>query len=364
MKLQHVSAFLEGKFPSYLQEDYDNSGWQLGDPQHQLTGVLVALDCTEAIVEEAIRKQCNLIIAHHPILFKGLKRLGVSSEIERIIHRCIKHDIAIYAIHTNLDNHIQGVNGKIAEKIGLHQCKILAPKGNTLFKLSFYTPVADQAKVHQAVCEAGAGMIGNYYNCGFSIEGKGTFTPNEFANPTLGQAHVPTELTEVKMEYVVSREKVHAVLDAAKNAHPYEEVAHEIIMLHNTNQEIGSGLIGQLNAPMDELAFLKQLKETFQCEGIRHTALLGKPIQTVAVCGGAGSFLLADALRQKADVFISGDFKYHEFFGAENRILIADIGHYESEQYTSELIVGLIREKFPTFAVQLTENNTNPINFL
>ena len=364
MKLQQLTAYLEERFPLYLQEDYDNSGLQLGDPGMEIKGVLVALDCTEAIVKEAIETGSNVIVVHHPILFKGIKRIGVSTEIERILRQCITHDIAIYAIHTNLDNHIDGVNAKIAETIGLTQCRILQPKPHTLFKLVVYTPVDAEARVHEAVCAAGAGNIGNYYNCGYSTLGTGTFTPNEKANPTLGEAHVPTSLQEAKMEYILEQNNIGSVLAAMRDAHPYEEVAYDLIALQNNNFQVGSGMIGQLPAPMDELEFLSHLKRAFHCGVIRYTALQQKPIHTVALCGGAGSFLLPQAIQQQADIFISGDFKYHEFFGAENKIVIADIGHYESEQYTSALLVEIIREKFPTFAVRLTVKNTNPINFL
>lgn len=364
MKLFQLTAYLEERFPLNLQEDYDNSGLQLGDPSMDITSVLVALDCTEAIVEEAIQTGSNVIVVHHPILFKGIKRIGVSTEIERILHRCIKQDIAIYAIHTNLDNHIDGVNSKIASTIGLRQCRILQPKPHTLFKLVVYTPVDSEERVHEAVCAAGAGNIGNYYNCGYTTVGIGKFTPNEKANPSIGEAHVPTRQEEAKMEYLLEKQNIGAVLSAMKRAHPYEEVAYDLIALENSNSQVGSGMIGELPEPMGALEFLSQLKETFNCGVIRYTALQNKPIRTVALCGGAGSFLLPQAIQQNADIFISGDFKYHEFFGAENKIIIADIGHYESEQYTSALLVEIIREKFPTFAVRLTVNNTNPINFL
>jgi len=364
MKLFQLTAYLEERFPLNLQEDYDNSGLQLGDPSMDITSVLVALDCTEAIVEEAIQTGSNVIVMHHPILFKGIKRIGVSTEIERILYRCIKQDIAIYAIHTNLDNHIDGVNSKIASTIGLRQCRVLQPKPHTLFKLVVYTPVDFEERVHDAVCAAGAGNIGNYYNCGYATIGIGKFTPNEKANPSIGEADVPTRQEEAKMEYLLEKNNIGPVLSAMKGAHPYEEVAYDLIALENSNSQVGSGMIGELPEPMDALEFLSHLKETFNCGVIRYTALQNKPIRTVALCGGAGSFLLSQAILQNADIFISGDFKYHEFFGAENKIIIADIGHYESEQYTSALLVEIIREKFPTFAVRLTVNNTNPINFL
>lgn len=364
MKIKEIISFLEAKFPLSLQEDYDNSGLQIGDTLSELKGILVALDCTEQIVSEAISHQCNMIITHHPLLFKGIKRIGMGTEIERIIHRCIQAGITLYAIHTNLDNHHEGVNKRICDKLGIRNPEILSPKTNHLFKLSIYTPTESIDAVHQSVCKAGAGNIGNYSECSFQMEGKGTFTPNEKANPTIGTVNQASEVSEVKMEYLVEGFSLAHVLIAMKQAHPYEEVAHEIIQIKNAHAGIGSGMIGELSSEMDEKAFLEHLKMCFHLKAVRHTPFRNKNVRRVAVCGGAGSFLLQDAIRKNADVFVSSDFKYHEFFGAEGRTLIADIGHFESEQFTSELLVELISEKFPTFAVRLTENNTNPINFL
>lgn len=364
MTLNELISHLEGLFPRYLQEDYDNSGLQIGQANVAIQGVLVALDCTEVIVQEAIDKKCNVIVVHHPLLFKGIKRIGWASEIERIIHRCIKHDIAVYAIHTNIDNHISGVNGKIADILGLIQRRVLVPKKQTLYKLSVYTPIDHQQAVHDSLCRVGAGGIGEYRDCAFFTEGVGTFTPSKEANPTIGKADEPTEVAEVKMEYLIEKHRLAESLEAMRSKHPYEEVAHDLILLENTNGALGSGLVGILPEAIEAEKFLLELKNRFRCGVIKHTKLTGKMIKKVALCGGSGSFLTSEALRQNADIFISADFKYHDFFAAEGKIILADIGHYESEQYTSALLVEIIQEKFPTFAVRLTENNTNPINIL
>lgn len=364
MKIKEITDYLCMLFPLSLQEDYDNSGLQVGDLSQDLTGVLIALDGTMAVLDEALNTHCNLLILHHPILFQSIKRIGVDSDTERFLQKAIKNDVVVFAMHTNLDNHIDGVNCKFAEKIGLENIKILVPKGHLLYKLSIYTPAESVNLVHTAVCEAGAGGIGNYYDCSFYSEGTATFTANEKANPAVGQIGVAENKKETKMEYVVERHLMDGVLQAMSSAHPYEEVAHEIIAIENKHQQRGSGMIGDLNTEMDELEFLNLLKKTFGCGVVKYTALMKKPIRKVAICGGSGRFLLEEARAQQADVFVSSDFKYHDYFAAENQILIADIGHYETEQFTSELLVDIIKEKFPTFAIRITELNTNPVNYL
>jgi dinuclear metal center YbgI/SA1388 family protein len=364
MQIQDITRFLEAKFPLQLQESYDNCGLIYGHAEQTVTGALVSLDVTEAIVEEALANNCNLIIAHHPVVFKGLKRFNGNNFVERVLERCIQNGIALYAIHTNLDNHSEGVNAKIAQKIGLQDCRILRPMQAQLFKLEVYVPQADFAALDSAVLAAGAGQIGNYTDCHFRTLGTGTFRPNEKANPYLGSAGQREEVTELKLEYIVEAQRVNAVLTAMRSAHPYEEVAYQLLATQNQHQSIGAGLVGTLAEPADALTFLSELKQKFNCGVIRYTQLLPKKIKKVALCGGSGSFLLPDAIRAKADIYITADFKYHEFFDAENRIVIADIGHYESEQFTSELLAEQLTEKFANFAVRLTKLNTNPVNYL
>lgn len=364
MQLAQIIQFLEQQFPLDLQESYDNAGLIYGRSEQEITGALVSLDCTEAIVDEAIETGCNLIIAHHPIVFKGLKKLNGKTYIERVVERCIQHQIAIYAIHTNLDNHHQGVNQKIAAKLGLIHTRILKPMRDQLSKLVVYVPKEDFRKVDQAILAAGAGHIGNYSDCHFRSEGIGTFTPGKDANPIIGQIHIREEVLEMKLEYVVSNHLISNVLSAMKQAHPYEEVAYELIALQNQHQDLGAGMVGELPEPIESLEFLKKIKDIFNCGCIKYTELVHHQIKTVAVCGGSGSFLLPDAVRAKADLYVSADFKYHEFFDAESKLIIADIGHFESEQYTSELLTEIIKENFPNFAIRLTKLNTNPVNYL
>lgn len=363
MIIKEITNYLESLAPLDTQESYDNCGLIVGDYNTEVTGVLVALDCIESIVEEAIQKGCNLVIAHHPIVFKGLKKLNGKNYIERTVLKAIKNDVAIYAIHTNFDNYRLGVNKEIGERLGLVNTKILAPKSNTLVKLVYYVPVEHADQVKEAIFATGAGQIGDYSECSFQTNGVGTFMPINGATPFLGTTGERESVEELKVEILVVRSILFKAISAMKLAHPYEEVAHEIFALENDNQYSGAGLIGELENEMSEVEFLTSLKTKFKCGIIRHTSLINKPIKKVALCGGSGSFLLGDAMRAKADIFITGDFKYHEFFDSDNQIVIADIGHYESEQYTSDRLVRILKEKFANFAVHLTEVNTNPINY-
>lgn len=363
MKLKEITDFLEQNYPLDLQESYDNSGLILGDKNMEITGAIVCLDSIEAIVDEAIQKNCNLIIAHHPIIFKGLKKLTNSNYIERVVSKCIKNDIALYAIHTNLDNHFEGVNREIANRIGLKNIRILQPIQGNLSKLVVFVPTDALEKLDEAIFKAGGGQIGNYSECHFRTEGVGTFKGNENSNPQIGTQNIRESVEEFRLEYLVSNYNLRTVLNAMHAAHPYEEVAYEMYPIQNSNQFEGAGMIGELENEINEIEFLTQLKKTFKCGAIRHTQLFGKKIKTVALCGGSGSFLLSKAVQQKADIFITGDFKYHEFFDAENNIIIADIGHFESEQFTSNLLAEKIKENFTNFAIHLTEHNTNPINY-
>lgn len=362
--IKKIIESLESMAPSSYQEEYDNSGLLTGNPADEVKGILVTLDCTEDVVEEALTKSCNLIVAHHPILFKGIKRLTGQTYVERVLIKAIRNNIAIYAIHTNLDNVIKGVNKKIAERIGLINIQILLPKKNTLTKLVTFIPKEHKEKVTASLHMAGAGQIGNYKNCSFSIAGEGAFMPTENAKPFKGLQGVLEKAEEVRVEVLFPSLLQGKVLSALRESHPYEEVAYYLTALENENQEVGAGIIGELARPEEPMAFLERVKSSMNTACIRHTRISGNKVKKVAVCGGAGSFLLPTTIGQGADVFISADFKYHEFFDADNKIIIADIGHYESEQYTKELLGEFLQEKFPTFAIIFSNVVTNPISYL
>ena len=364
MKIAEIIQTIENFAPISYQENYDNAGLIIGDKLTDCTGVLICLDSIEAVVDEAIAKNCNLIVAHHPIVFSGLKKINGKNYIERTIIKAIKNDIAIYACHTNIDNVRLGVSDVIAEKLNLKNRKILEPKKSILKKLFTYIPTKRKDDLLNALFAAGAGNIGNYSECSFSVEGNGTFKPNELANPVVGENGIRSNENEAKIEVIFPYYLESKIIQTLKANHPYEEVAYEIISLDNAFQDVGSGMIGVLENEMDEMQFLSYLKEKMNTQCIRYTSLLNKPIKTVAVCGGAGSFLLNHAISQKADVFITGDFKYHQFFDADNQLIICDIGHYESEQFTSQLFNKIISEKFPNFAVQISTINTNPVNYI
>lgn len=362
-KVHHFTDFLEHLAPLGSQESYDNSGLIVGNPMMDVKGVLLSLDCIEQTVDEAIELGANLIIAHHPIIFKGLKQLNGKNYVERTVIKAIKNDIAIYAIHTNLDNYKLGVNYEIAQRIGIKKPKILAPAQNVLKKLVFFCPIDEAEKVSQAIYNAGGGTIGEYKNCNFKTTGVGSFTPGELANPSKGKINQPEEVEEYRIEILIPSHKEQQIIAAMKEAHSYEEVAYEIYPIHNQNQDEGAGMVGELNQAMPVEKFLLHLKSVFNCKIIRHTELVKNEIKKVAFCGGSGSFLLNKAKHSGADIYISGDFKYHEFFDADKQIIIADIGHFESEQYTPHLILALLKKNFLNFAIHLSKVNTNPINY-
>ncbi len=362
-QLRELTAYLESLAPAAYQESYDNSGLLVGDLTAEITGVLVSLDATEAVVEEAIANGCNVVVAHHPIVFKGLKRFTGRTYVERTVIKAIKNDVALYAIHTNLDNVMGGVNFTIAEKLGLQNVRILAPKSQLLSKLVVFVPVESTQTLLNALYEAGGGQIGNYDHCSFRTEGTGTFRPLTGANPVIGTVGDDESLTEHRVEVLFPSHLESAMLAAMRQAHPYEEVAYDLYALNNPNQTVGSGAVGDLPAPMYAREWLRYLKHQMDLPLIRHTALPDKPIRRVAVCGGAGGFLLNNAVRAGADVFVTADYKYHEFFDADNRITICDIGHYESEVHTKDLLAGHLAKKFTTFAVILSQTVTNPVQY-
>ena len=364
MKVKDITEYLESLAPRVYQEAYDNSGLLTGEPSQEVTGVLATLDCTEEVIQEAIDRGMNMIVAHHPIIFKGLKKLTGSTYVERTILKAIRSNIAIYAIHTNLDNVHIGVNRKIGEKIGLKNLRVLVPKKDTLSKLVTFVPIANAEAVLQSLYDAGAGQIGNYKHCSFSVDGTGTFMPNVHANPHIGKANEPESVKESRIEVLFPSHLQDRIVSALKKAHPYEEVAYYLTALSNENQEVGSGMIGELEQPMEPIEFLRRLKNNMNLNTIRHTQLLDKKVKKVAICGGSGSFLLPHAIKNGADFLVTADFKYHEFFDADGKIAIADIGHYESEFFTKELIIELLKEKFPTFALNFSNTDTNPIRYL
>lgn len=364
MLIKDIISVLEDFAPPALQEGYDNSGVQCGNTELEARGALLCLDVTEEVLAEAARKKCNLIIAHHPLIFSPLRRLTGESYVERIIMSAIKKDICIYACHTNIDNVQAGVNQKIAEKLGLVNTKILQPKKGLMKKLVTFVPKEHAEKVRAALFKAGCGEIGNYDNCSYNLEGHGTFKANAGANPFVGKKNELHFEHETRIETVFESYKENRVISALHKAHPYEVVAYDIYSLDNRHPSIGAGLAGELPKAADEAKFLQQVKTAFGCGAIRHTKLLGKKVKRVALCGGSGSFLLRDAIAAKADIFITGDFKYHQFFDAENKLVIADIGHYESERFTPEIFYAVIRKKLPKFAVHLSNLTTNPVNYL
>ncbi|MEO6285196.1 MAG: Nif3-like dinuclear metal center hexameric protein [Dyadobacter sp.] len=361
--IKDVIHELEKLAPLDYQESYDNAGLLVGSSNTKITGVLFTLDVTEQVIEEAIEKNCNLIVAHHPIIFKGLKKLNGKNYVERTVIKAIKNDVAIYATHTNLDHVTKGVNWQIGNRLGLQNLKVLVPKKQWLTKLAFFVPIENTQKVLDALFTAGAGNIGNYEQCGFRTEGTGTFLPGDSANPVVGSKGQLEEVREHRAEVMFPSYLESKIVSTLKKTHPYEEVAYYLTALENENQEVGAGAVGDLANPMPTEDFLGFLKKQMNAGVVKHTEPVSKSIQRVAICGGAGSFLLQDAIRAQADVFVTADYKYHEFFDAENRIMICDIGHYESEVFTKNLLYNYLSGKFSNFALCLSEVNTNPVRY-
>jgi dinuclear metal center YbgI/SA1388 family protein len=364
MLIQDIIQVIENFAPRSLQESYDNAGLIVGDPKAAVSKVLLCLDTTEAVLEEAKQKGCNLIIAHHPIVFKGIKQLNGKNYVERVIIEAIKNDVAIFVAHTNLDHVRQGVSAQMAAQLGLINTQVLSPKEGILHKLVTYVPHAHVQRVQEALYTAGAGNVGKYSNCSFTAPGKGYFKGSDDSNPFIGTPGVTQEVEEQRLELVFPNYLQGAVLAALKQAHPYEEVAFDVLELKQAWNEVGAGLVGELPEAMEEMAFLTWVKSQFKTGCVRYTALRGKPIKRVAVCGGSGSFLLSKALRSGADAYITADFKYHEFFDAENQLVIVDVGHFESEQFVVDLFYHILTENFRNFAPLKSTINTNPVNYL
>ena len=363
MQIKDIVAEIERFANPALKEDYDNVGLLVGSVEEEATGVLITLDVTHEVIDEAIEKNCNLIVAHHPLIFRGLKNITDSTDIGSMVIKAIRNGIAIFAGHTNVDSVPDGVSGMMARKLGLVNTSVLQPLNKRLLKLVVYVPEEHAAKVRNAIFEAGAGVIGNYDSCSYNISGTGTFRAGENTDPFVGEKGKLHFEPEARIETVMPDFVKNKVVSAMLEVHPYEEVAYDIYSLENEWYGAGLGLTGELPEPVDEKQFLSLLKEKFNTGCIKHTSLLGKPVKKVALCGGAGSEFLSAAMRTGADVFVSGDFKYHQFFDAGNRILIADIGHFESEQFTKELFFEILTKKFSNFAIRLSEVNTNPIKY-
>lgn len=363
MKLAELIDYLEAFAPPALQESYDNCGLITGQRNMDIKGVLVTLDCTEAVVDEALENGCNVIVAHHPIVFSGLKKINGRNYVERVIIKAIKNDVAIFAIHTNLDHVPAGVNRRIGERIGLQNMRILAPKKDLLCKLVTFAPHAYAEKVREAMFAAGAGTISNYDECSFNVEGYGTFRGNADSNPQVGEKGVLVTEPETRIEVIFPAYAEGKIVSALKKAHIYEEVAYDVYALTNSWNGAGAGMVGELPEALPLADFLAHLKTTMETACIRYTPVEGKTIRKVAVCGGAGSFLVGAAKGAGADVLVTADFKYHQFFDGENQLVIADIGHYESEQFTKDLLLEVINKKFTTFAVRKSGINTNPITY-
>jgi dinuclear metal center YbgI/SA1388 family protein len=364
MKIKEILAVLEEMAPLAYAENFDNVGLLVGNQNATCSGVLVCHDALETVIDEAISKNCNLVVCFHPILFSGLTKITGKDYVERSIIKAIKNDIAIYAVHTALDNHKNGVNKIFCDALGLTNTKILIPKPNFIQKLTTFTVPENAEKVRKALFMVGAGKIGNYENCSFNSNGTGTYQGTEDSNPVIGERNQFVQTDEIKIEVTFEKYLQSKILKALFESHLYEEVAYEIYDLQNSHQNIGLGMIGELPEEMDELEFLQMVKTQMKADGIRHSAFMNRKIKKVAVLGGSGSEAISKAVQAGADAFLTADLKYHQFYQAENQLLLVDIGHFESERYTKNYIVDYLTKKMPNFAIILSEENTNPVKYL
>ena len=364
VKIKDIANALEMFAPLPLQEGFDNSGLQIGLTEAEVTGVLLCLDVTEEVIDEAVASGCNLIVSHHPLIFSSLKRIIGANYVERCILKAMTNGIAIYASHTNMDSVPGGVNYRIAEKLGLQNVRILAPKGDALLKLAVYVPLAQADIVREALFAAGCGNIGNYGSCSYNVEGYGTFKANEGCNPFCGEIGELHKENEVRIDTVLPAYLMNKVISALLTVHPYEEPAYDIYPLKNSWDSVGLGVVGDLPAERDELDFLAEVKEKFAVGSVRHTSLSGNKVKRVALCGGSGASFADAAIFAGAQVYITGEARYHDLFNYDRKILFAVIGHYESEQFTMDVFNDIIRGAYPDLKVIKTSINTNPINYL
>jgi dinuclear metal center YbgI/SA1388 family protein len=363
MFLKEISQALESFAPLEFQEEYDNAGLIIGDPVTEITGALITLDITDEVLDEAMQNNCNLVIAHHPLIFKGLKRLTGADLVQRLTVKAIQNNIAVYAMHTNLDNSIDGLNAWVCDLLGIKNCRILSRGKGLLSKLVTFCPVDHADRVRQALFEAGAGHIGNYDCCSYNITGQGTFRASENTNPFVGEKHVIHVESEIRIEVIFPEFLEHKLVTALLKNHPYEEVAYDIYPLSNTAGFAGSGMVGELDTAVSGPQFLEYVKTQLGIPFLRHSELAEKKILRVAVCTGSGAFLISEAKRSGADAFLTADLKYHDFFEANEQLILVDIGHYESERFAKDLIYGILIKKFPTFAFLISKINTNPVHY-
>ena len=363
MKIQEITALLEEWAPKAYAEDFDNVGLLVGNPHSECSGVLITHDVLENVIDEVIFKSYNLIVCFHPIIFSGLKNLTGKTYVQRIVEKAVKNDIAIYAVHTALDNQFNGVSYSLANALGLYNVQVLIPQKNTLKQLTTYVPKQNLSALLEKLYQSGAGALGQYDECSFITDGRGSFRGNENSQPYLGQKMIREKVDEIQLNLIFKKHLEQRVLQALFDNHPYEEVAYEIYSIENENREIGMGSVGELKNEMSEKEFLRLVGEKLDTKFLRHSAMIDRKIKKVAVLGGSGSFAISNAKQIKADAFVTADLKYHDFFQAESQVLLVDAGHYETERFTKKLIHDYLIEKLPSFAIALSNSITNPVKY-
>ena len=356
MKIKEVIQFLEQKFPLHWQEDFDNCGVQCGDKERELTGIVVCFDMSEAVIDEALAQGSNMVISHHPIIYKhGLKKIEPTNRVGKIIYKALENKILLYSMHTNIDSGKAGGNVLFAKKLELQNLSVLVPKENQFCKLVVFVPAENSALLKEAMFKIGCGNIGNYSHCSYSCEGIGSFKPLTGVNPHIGKHNRLERVDEERIEMIFPKNIKRQVIETLYGHHPYEEPAFDIITLENQNREVGLGRIGLLPTSMLAKDFILYIKEKLNLDFVKFSGNRDAEIKKVAVCGGGGASFISEALTAGVNAYITGDLKYHDFFIPENKMLLIDIGHFEGEHFIREIITSLLQENFNTFATHFTE---------
>ncbi len=367
MTCKEIIKYFEEWAPKEIAWQKDNVGLQVGSLNNKLNNILLCLELHDQVIDDAIKKNCNLIISHHPLLFQPLKKIDLQNDKNsKLIEKLIKNNITLYSAHTNLDFTKEGVSFELAKKLKLNNIDFLVHQNSNQYKLSVFVPVDFVDKVANAIFENGGGRIGEYTNCSFRTKGNGTFKGSGNSNPYLGEKNKIELVEEIKLEVLVDSWKLKKILTAIFETHPYEEVAYDIYPLANSNKNYGAGTIGELDKPMHQKQFLDYVADNLKIKNFRYSKGNNK-IKKVALCGGAGSDLVKDALNSGADAFITADLKYHTFQDANEKILLIDAGHYETEIHSLDEV----KRKLSHYTIGKNintkifkyEGSTNPIFF-
>ncbi|MEG1409914.1 MAG: Nif3-like dinuclear metal center hexameric protein [Terrisporobacter sp.] len=365
MKLNDLIKKIENKYPLNLAYDWDNVGLLVGDFDAEVKKILVSLEANENVIEEAIKNNVDLIVTHHPFIFRKLNKINTRDLKGKLIHKLIKNDIALYSMHTNFDIAFDGLNDYFMEIMGFENTKVLdITNSEVLHKIAVYVPLTHELVIREALGDVGAGHIGNYSHCTFNTPGVGTFRPEENANPFIGKIRETEEVKEVKIETIVPQSILQKTIDKMIKAHPYEEVAYDVYKLENKGNSVGLGRYTTLNQVMDLQSLCEKIKLKLNMDHIRVVGELNTKIKKVAVVTGAGSDMVSLAKSKNCNVIITGDVKYHEAQDAlDMGMCIIDCGHFDTEDIFKDVIKRFL-DTFESVEIVKSEVNLNPFKII